>query len=354
MSTNTPLLITILVVILPTTYFLLRFLSNRVGPNKTLTNSPPLPPPTEIIDLRVYPIKSCRGFPVQSTRLLKTGLELDRNWMFISMPKREFITIRNNPRMTLVDTSYDASADTLNIAIETTDPKISIPAHPSRDWLETHTRLSKAEIWHHETDGWEYSTDLTQPFSDFFEMDVRLVYKGPTERVLRGSGAPELLGFKGSTNFADMMPVQVSSMSSMQELNGRLRANGEDDISIERFRPNIIVRGGEPWSEDVWKELRISPSTSSTEKAQKPLELDVACRCLRCQVPNVDPDTAEKHPRQPWDTMMKYRRIDEGMKFKPGFGMLCVPRDEGLLEVGMKFEVTKTTSDHFFVSPMAK
>jgi len=46
--------------------------------------APEIPPPTEVVSLRVYPIKSCRGFEVTSTRLRKMGLTLDRNWYAIS------------------------------------------------------------------------------------------------------------------------------------------------------------------------------------------------------------------------------------------------------------------------------
>lgn len=45
---------------------------------------------------------------------------------------------------------------------------------------------------------------------------------------------------------------------------------------------------------------------------------------------------------------MQYRRVDEGMKYKPCFGMLTCPRNEGPISVGMKFEVTETTDKHFY------
>jgi uncharacterized protein len=373
---NIPLLATLLALVPLASYYLIRYLfrTNSVdsqSKSKSLlgisAQRPPLPPPTEIIGLRIYPIKSCRGFSVSSARLLSTGLDLDRNWMFVSFPDREFVTIRNNPLMTLIDTAFDADKDELHISIKSSHLQqqqdgdgdssnqggvhIAIPAHPSRSWLESNAHLSPATIWSQQTDGWEYSPSLTQPIASFLSQDVRLVYKGPTPRVLRGSGALEHLGRTGSTKFADMLPVQVSSMASMAELNGRLRRQGEAEITIERFRPNIIVRGSEAWDEDGWKAVRIS-SADGDGDGKKALELDVACRCLRCQVPNVNPDTAEKHKKQPWDTLMSYRRIDKGMRFKPGFGMLCVPRGEGELSVGMKFEVTATTNDHFFISPM--
>ncbi|KAI9172607.1 Mitochondrial amidoxime-reducing component 1 [Paramyrothecium foliicola] len=304
---------------------------------------------SEIIDLRLYPIKSCRGIQVKSARLLKTGLDLDRNWMFVSAENREFITIRGNSQMTLIRTAVDFDKDNLTITLEgNKDFSLVIPAHPTQEWLEKNTQLRKGIIWGQETDGFEYAKDLTQPISDFLGMDVRLLYKGPTPRVLRGCGAPDHLGRKEATKFADMMPVLVSSMSSITELNQRLRRIGEEEISIERFRPNIVIRGGKPWSEDNWKTVRVNAAGDDDAA----VTMDVVCRCLRCQVPNVDPDTAEKNPRQPWDLLTKYRRIDPGLKFKPSFGMLCVPREEGVVTLGKELEVTGTTNDHFFISPM--
>jgi len=306
----------------------------------------------DIVDLRIYPIKSCRGIKVQSAKLLKTGLDLDRNWMFISAEKREFLTIRNNSQMTLIRTEIDFEKDTLVVTIEgDKEWKLSVPAHPTAEWLDANTTLRSGVIWGQETDGWEYNAALTQAVSDFLGVDTRLLYKGPSPRILRGCGAPDKLGRTESTNFADMMPVLVASLASMAELNRRLEKAGEKTIDIERFRPNIIIRGHEPWIEDNWKALRVRPAEDD-ESNQKSIDMDVVCRCLRCQVPNVDPDSAEKNPRQPWDELVKYRRIDPGLKFKPSFGMLCVPRAEGNVTVGQKLDVMQTTDSHFFISPM--
>lgn len=204
-------------------------------------------------------------------------------------------------------------------------------------------------------------------FTEFFKKPVKLVYKGPTPRILRGNGAPDLLGREESTNFPDVMPVLIANEASLRELNGRLKEKGHEEISIERFRPNIIVRGKdsqtendkapEAWSEDSWKTVRIieaeqqqqSTLSSILSSTSKGLEIDVQARCARCQVPNVDPDTAVKDKHEPWDTLVNYRRIDEGIKWKPCFGMLSAPRNEGIVAVGMRFEVVETTSEHLYV-----
>jgi uncharacterized protein len=38
---------------------------------------------SEISDLRIYPIKSCRGISIKKYFLTKRGLDLDRRWMFV-------------------------------------------------------------------------------------------------------------------------------------------------------------------------------------------------------------------------------------------------------------------------------
>ena len=51
-----------------------------------LENLNPFPQPStvsEITDLRIYPIKSCRGISIKKSFLTKRGLDLDRRWMFV-------------------------------------------------------------------------------------------------------------------------------------------------------------------------------------------------------------------------------------------------------------------------------
>ena len=276
--------------------------------------------------------------------------------MWVSYPEYEFLTIRQNARMTLIRTSYDEESDTLTVtapAPNAIDEKLefSIPAHPSEDWLASNTSSHDAKIWSTVTPARVYSTDLSGPFDDFFGREVRLVYKPPFSnepRPLVSNGAKDILGRVASTCFPDLMPVLVGNESSINELNTRLQKAEDLTLDVRRFRPNILVRGdaAAPWDEDRWKTLRITPR-SGTATA---ITLDVTQRCARCRVPNVHPETAEEHKTQPWDALMKYRRIDEGITYKPCYGMLCVPRDTGEVRVGMRFEVTQVTDKHRYIA----
>lgn len=318
---------------------------------------------TEIIELRCYPVKSCRGFSVASTALTMRGLDLDRRWMFVDAKTKKFITIRDIPALTLIDTSLRQGLEQddphLVIGIRNqSDKQVSIPARPTSSWLESNTALATVDIWGTNTDGYVYGEHVNSVFSDFLGRPVALVHKGPTARILQGNAAPSRLGRTQDTNFPDALPLQIANESSMKELNSRLRAQNHDKITIDRFRPNIIVRGGAddgmpPWSEDRWKTVRIltgpAPSSAWILTGPSRVDIDVACRCARCQVPNLNPETSEKDAKEPWKTLLSYRRVDEGIKYKPCFGMLCVPRSEGNIRVGMKFEVVETTENHCYV-----
>ena len=157
--------------------------------------SPPLPPPTQIVSMRVYPIKSCRGIEVDETRLRKTGLLLDRNWMFISKSDRKFMTIRSNPAMTLVDTNIVEKDKQTHLEISVQGgAAVTIPAFPTKEWLAENTTLTQVEIWEEPTDAYEYRESINAVFSEFFKQHVALVYKGPQPRNINVNGREEHYG----------------------------------------------------------------------------------------------------------------------------------------------------------------
>ena len=299
----------------------------------------PLPPKTEIVELFVYPVKSCRGISVGSAQLLSTGLDLDRQWMFIDSKTRKTLTIREVSELTIIDTAIDIESDTLILSIRGENPCITIPAHPTQEWLSANTVLVSTDIWKNKTDAWEYSGLLTAPFAALLKREVTLLYKGPSPRVLGRNGAPSRLGRVASTCFADEFPLLAASTSSLTVVNDKLREKGVEEISMERFRPNLIIRGTNPWDEDYWKTVIIDDT----------LTMDVVTRCGRCTVPNVNPKTGERHKKEPFDTLMSFRRVDEGLKYKPCFGMMCVPREEGMVRVGMSFKVLNCTNEHKYL-----
>ena len=280
--------------------------------------------------------------------------------MFIDYMKRKFVTIREIPELTLIDTAFatstashaNGSEDGLELVISIRnqpEAKVHIPARPTQEWLEQNCTLQdNLEIWYEPTDGWVYGDHISKPFTDFLGKPVLLVYKGPTPRLTKGKASKENLGRQESVNFPDHLPVLVANEKSMAHVNTLLQERGADAITIERFRPNVIVKGDDDlvsaWTEDEWRAIRIingpEPSGSLINLGPPSLDVDVVCRCLRCQVPNVEPETGIKHGKEPWGILNTYRRVEPG-KGRPCFGMLCCSRNEGPIAVGMKVEVVR-------------
>ncbi|RMZ77276.1 hypothetical protein DV738_g4482, partial [Chaetothyriales sp. CBS 135597] len=266
-----------------------------------------------ITQLNIYPVKSCRGVSVKSTTLTKTGLKYDRRW---------------------------------------------IP-----EWLAAHAEKATVTIFGAATGAYVFSEPcMNRVFRNFFDgKETRLVMKDTAvPRVCLDNGSPGVMGRVVSVGFPDVLPVLIASETSLAELNGRLEERGHPPITFQRFRPNIVIAGGDPWSEDDWKTVRVNGGASATSWLSTlsagyvgansgALDIDIAARCPRCLVPNVDPVTAAKSKHEPWDTLMKFRRVDEGEKYKPCVGMLGCPRNEGKIEVGMRFDVLATTKDHKYL-----
>lgn len=65
-------------------------------------------------------------------------------------------------------------------------------------------------------------------------------------------------------------------------------------------------------------------------------------------MPNVDPDTGERHMQEPDQTMRSYRAIDPGNKHGACLGMQLVPAGPvGILRAGDGVDVLETGPHHY-------
>jgi uncharacterized protein len=128
---------------------------------------------------------------------------------------------------------------------------------------------------------------------------------------------------------ACVLPARAGEgRGSLQEINGRLRAQGVAEIGIERFRPNIVVEGDEPFAEDRWKTLSI-------ESGDGVLRLDLVKPCARCAIISVDPRTGIQGV-EPMRTLARYRRRGDQVYVAQN----ALPRGEGLITTGATVSVT--------------
>jgi hypothetical protein len=156
--------------------------------------------------------------------------------------------------------------------------------------------------------------------------DVRLVRFDPSHERLCN---PVFAGDSGAhTAFADGYPLLVASEASLGELNGRLAASGSPALPMNRFRPNIVLSGLEPFDEDHIDTL---DAGGVRMKLVKP--------CTRCQITTTDQSSGVTGP-EPLETLRGYRMDQRlgGVTF--GVNAIIVAGVGRALSVGTNVDVS--------------
>jgi uncharacterized protein YcbX len=78
----------------------------------------------------------------------------------------------------------------------------------------------------------------------------------------------------------------------------------ERSTHLNRFRPNIVIAGAEPFAEDRWQTIRINTQCFSLVKP-----------CNRCAVTMVDQETGERAGKEPLKTLTSFRRLEKQVFF---------------------------------------
>jgi len=251
----------------------------------------------------IHPIKSCRGISVESVQYTEEGLENDRLWCIVDATKLVILSARVAPKMVLITPTVNSDG-TLRLSFpeDSGCASFSVPLRPSEDVLKTWTLIPHFIMRpdNPPLDGYvceALSTDkgtASAILSQYFGKPVHLVFKGPRPRPIEPTlGFPDLVG---TAKYQDMYPMLILSAESMSAIEDELRhqmdrLNIDEEwatksIVVERFRPNIILKGGGPFSEDDWQKITIGSPDS-------PL-IRLVSRCARCLFPNVNPENGER------------------------------------------------------------
>ena len=256
--------------------------------------------------LTYYPIKACRGFEVPASNIQRMGLEHDRRMMVVT-PEGEFLTQREYPRLAWVTPSLKNEALIL-----------SAPTYGSiQIGIQSSGTPTQVEVWSSTgVDAIDQGDEAAAWFSDWLGTSVRLVHIADGfKRKLNSNYA---INADDHTGFADGYPILIISEESLQDLNSRL----DSALPMNRFRPNLVVKGCDPFAEDTWKRIRIGK-----------VEMALVKPCPRCVVTTIDKETLAKS-KEPLKTLSGYRNHELGAIF----GMNTIPLNEGKIETGMTAE----------------
>ena len=265
--------------------------------------------------LNVYPIKSCGGIALTEALLIETGIEFDRAWMVVDAAGR-FVTQRELPRMALIQPTLKTSEMVLRA------PGM-LALHVALDRVEAPVR---ATVWDDEVAAYDMGDLCAQWLSDFLGRPSRLVRFDPEHKRLsdhRWTGALD-----AENGFADACPILVCSVAALAELNRRLQSQNLPDVTMSRFRPNLVLDGLDAHGEDALDEIEFATGDG-------PVRIKLVKPCARCPIPDVDPLTAETG-HAVGDTLAGYR-ADARLGGQITFGMnaVIVEGIERVLRVGM-------------------
>jgi len=265
-----------------------------------------------IAGLYIYPIKSCRGTALERALLTNAGLQHDREWMIVS-PAGRFLTQRDTPRLALVVPRIGKDQLTLEAPGQ---PPLNVP-------LDAGGERRTVTVWRDHCAALDAGPAAAHWFSEFLGRPAHLVRFAPEGR--RPTDAAWSQGLDGESRFADGFPLLVLSRASLDDLNARLPA----PLPLDRFRPNLLLDGTEPYAED-----RLASLTCGR------VELRLVKPCTRCAITTTDQATATIAGDEPLRTLRTYRWDAQlhGVTF--GQNAIVAGGAGDILEPGMSFDAT--------------
>ena len=328
----------------------------------------------DVVELVVYPIKSCAGISLDRVALTSTGFRGDRMWMVVeprttttptttttttttshANKQYQFLTQRQCPRLSLIQPKIQ-STNSFELG-ETPRQKVglvhgmksvTLSAPGQRDLVcpvirafHTTAIMCDVTLWDPGTTDdanavVDQGDEVAEWLSTYLDRpNLRLVFRDSTcaREVNRKYRAPG--NQPSQVSFADGMQYLIASRTSLAVLNQKIQTNktttrkknGTNDdgeaLTMDRFRPNIIVNRSAPFDEDTWSEIQIGNNHEAK------VTFHGVKHCTRCVIPTTDQKTGiQTGPfSEPLTTLRTFRRLD-GDKGKPLFGENLAHRED--------------------------
>ena len=278
----------------------------------------------QITDLFIYPVKSLKGIALNESMTALRGLQYDREWM-VTTSDYEFITQREIPLMSMIEVSIDPDALTLSSKNNT---KFQVPL------LLSSTTVIKASVWGDICDAYDEGDDaslwLTSLLGLYKNKSLRLVRY--SSQGIRPVPAKYLNGVEAQSAFSDQFPYLITSWESLEKLNKGLIKNGSQVAEMDRFRPNIVVKGID----------NLEKKTSQNLLCQKSgYDFGLRKPCKRCKIITINQDDGKiDNPKEPLATLTSLRFSDEIKGAFFGQNAILLSNKNYILKVGDELSIS--------------
>ncbi|KAI3455779.1 hypothetical protein Pfo_012442 [Paulownia fortunei] len=238
----------------------------------------------------VYPVKSCGGISVSQAPLASNGLRWDRLWLVVNS-KGRMCTQRVEPKLALIQ--VDLPVEAFSPGWEPNKSSFLVIRAPGMSVLkipliEPSAMANGVSVWEWSGSAIDEGEEAAKWFSTFLGKPSRLVRFNEASEC-RPVNSDYASGH--TVRFGDLYPFLLLSQGSMNALNDHL----SEPVPVNRFRPNLVVDGCEPFSEDLWNEFRINDVTFRGGEL-----------CFRCKIPSINQETAAVGS-EPIETLRKFR-----------------------------------------------
>jgi hypothetical protein len=239
-----------------------------------------------LTEIWIYPIKSMGGIRLNSAKVEGKGLKFDRRWMLVD-ENNTFITQRKISRLALFKLEMKLDFFLVRFKNESIELPFCTPQN---------TKPILATIWDDQVSTIEVSENFSQWFSDKLGFQCKMVsFPEENTRLVDEQYAIS----QNHVSLADGYPILTIGQSSLDDLNQKL----ESPVPMDRFRPNLVFTGGQPYEEDSWKEFTIGMNKFMGVKP-----------CSRCVLTTIDQLTGEQG-KEPLATLASYRKRENKIYF---------------------------------------
>uniref|UniRef100_A0A669PAQ5 Molybdenum cofactor sulfurase n=1 Tax=Phasianus colchicus TaxID=9054 RepID=A0A669PAQ5_PHACC len=213
--------------------------------------------PITVINIYLYPIKSCSAFEVTEWPVGNQGLMYDRNWMVVNQ-NGVCITQKQEPKLCLINPSINLKQKIMVIQAEGMDPiSVSLEENTGKEAV-----IYESKVCSHRVKTYDCGERTAGWFSTFLGRPCRLIRQSPDR--------------KNDTQHKNTKGL----LSILKKKSEPL----EIEELIRRFRANIVISAPESFEEEEWAEISIGS-----------LRFQVVGPCTRCQVICIDQQSGERN-----------------------------------------------------------